>query len=150
MRGGRGRMPAARRALWPGCERRRMKVLVAAAALGAALLLLLPAASRADERKKGPKVTAKVGGGTEAALARADWQRLRVGGARMGRGRPGKGGGWGEGPWMDWMGLELRGPGRGGWGKAVKEGGFSAGEVRGPWKGGAGLGTAWPSSGSLG
>ncbi|KAM4766249.1 peptidyl-prolyl cis-trans isomerase B [Cyanocitta cristata] len=53
-------MPAARRALWPGCERRRMKVLVAAAALGAALLLLLPAASRADERKKGPKVTAKV------------------------------------------------------------------------------------------
>ncbi|NXD23120.1 PPIB isomerase, partial [Spelaeornis formosus] len=44
----------------PGCERRRMKVLVAAAALGAALLLLLPAASRADERKKGPKVTAKV------------------------------------------------------------------------------------------
>ncbi|KAF4804552.1 Peptidyl-prolyl cis-trans isomerase B [Turdus rufiventris] len=49
-------MPAARRALWPGCERRRMKVLVAAAALGAALLLLLPAASRADERKKGPKV----------------------------------------------------------------------------------------------
>ncbi|KAK2524621.1 hypothetical protein Q9233_009550 [Columba guinea] len=53
-------MQAARRALWPGCERRRMKVLVAAAALGAALLLLLPAASRADERKKGPKVTAKV------------------------------------------------------------------------------------------
>ncbi|XP_042659927.1 peptidyl-prolyl cis-trans isomerase B [Tyto alba] len=53
-------MQAARRGLWPGCERRRMKVLVAAAALGAALLLLLPAASRADERKKGPKVTAKV------------------------------------------------------------------------------------------
>ncbi|XP_005521397.1 PREDICTED: peptidyl-prolyl cis-trans isomerase B [Pseudopodoces humilis] len=53
-------MPAARRALWPGCERRRMKVLVAAAALGAAFLLLLPATSRADERKKGPKVTAKV------------------------------------------------------------------------------------------
>ncbi|XP_069723313.1 peptidyl-prolyl cis-trans isomerase B isoform X1 [Phaenicophaeus curvirostris] len=53
-------MRAARRALWTGCERRRMKVLVAAAALGAALLLLLPAASRADERKKGPKVTAKV------------------------------------------------------------------------------------------
>ncbi|XP_051484730.1 peptidyl-prolyl cis-trans isomerase B [Apus apus] len=53
-------MQAARRALGPGCERRRMKVLVAAAALGAALLLLLPAASRADERKKGPKVTAKV------------------------------------------------------------------------------------------
>ncbi|XP_065544073.1 peptidyl-prolyl cis-trans isomerase B [Lathamus discolor] len=54
-------MPAARRALWRGCERRRMKALVAAAALGAALLLLLlPAASRADERKKGPKVTAKV------------------------------------------------------------------------------------------
>ncbi|XP_030312695.1 peptidyl-prolyl cis-trans isomerase B [Calypte anna] len=53
-------MQAARRALWPCCERRRMKVLVAAAALGAALLLLLPAASRADERKKGPKVTAKV------------------------------------------------------------------------------------------
>ncbi|KAM9224007.1 peptidyl-prolyl cis-trans isomerase B [Leptosomus discolor] len=53
-------MQAARRTLWPGCERRRMKVLVAAAALGAALLLLLPAASRADERKKGPKVTAKV------------------------------------------------------------------------------------------
>ncbi|KAM6409458.1 peptidyl-prolyl cis-trans isomerase B [Rhynochetos jubatus] len=53
-------MQAARRALWPVCERRRMKVLVAAAALGAALLLLLPAASRADERKKGPKVTAKV------------------------------------------------------------------------------------------
>ncbi|NXB88966.1 PPIB isomerase, partial [Vidua chalybeata] len=47
----------------PGCERRRMKVLVAAAALGAALLLLLPAASRADERKKGPKVTAKGRGG---------------------------------------------------------------------------------------
>ncbi|KAM6302548.1 peptidyl-prolyl cis-trans isomerase B [Podargus strigoides] len=53
-------MQEARRALWPGCERRKMKVLVAAAALGAALLLLLPAASRADERKKGPKVTAKV------------------------------------------------------------------------------------------
>ncbi|XP_035191219.1 peptidyl-prolyl cis-trans isomerase B [Anser cygnoides] len=53
-------MQAARRALRPGCERRRMKALVAAAALGAALLLLLPAASRADERKKGPKVTAKV------------------------------------------------------------------------------------------
>ncbi|XP_075288076.1 peptidyl-prolyl cis-trans isomerase B [Opisthocomus hoazin] len=53
-------MQAARRALWLGCERRRMKVLVAAAALGAAFLLLLPAASRADERKKGPKVTAKV------------------------------------------------------------------------------------------
>ncbi|KAM6119329.1 peptidyl-prolyl cis-trans isomerase B [Pterocles gutturalis] len=53
-------MQAVRRVLWPGCERRRMKVLVAAAALGAALLLLLPAASRADERKKGPKVTAKV------------------------------------------------------------------------------------------
>lgn len=56
-------MQAARRALWPGCERRKMKVLLAAAALGAALLLLLPAASRADERKKGPKVTAKVGKG---------------------------------------------------------------------------------------
>lgn len=56
-------MQAARRALRPGCERRRMKALVAAAALGAALLLLLPAASRADERKKGPKVTAKVGAG---------------------------------------------------------------------------------------
>uniref|UniRef100_A0A8C3B5B3 Peptidyl-prolyl cis-trans isomerase n=1 Tax=Cairina moschata TaxID=8855 RepID=A0A8C3B5B3_CAIMO len=53
-------MQAARRALRPGCERRRMKALVAAAALGAALLLLLPAATRADERKKGPKVTAKV------------------------------------------------------------------------------------------
>ncbi|KAM8987440.1 peptidyl-prolyl cis-trans isomerase B [Ara ararauna] len=54
-------MQAARRALWPCCERRRMKALVAAAALCAALLLLLlPAASRADERKKGPKVTAKV------------------------------------------------------------------------------------------
>ncbi|XP_072201165.1 peptidyl-prolyl cis-trans isomerase B [Excalfactoria chinensis] len=53
-------MQAARRALRPGCERRRMKALVAAAALGAALLLLLPNASRADERKKGPKVTAKV------------------------------------------------------------------------------------------
>ncbi|POI18563.1 hypothetical protein CIB84_017693, partial [Bambusicola thoracicus] len=53
-------MQAARRVLRPGCERRRMKALVAAAALGAALLLLLPAASRADERKKGPKVTAKV------------------------------------------------------------------------------------------
>ncbi|XP_021262397.1 peptidyl-prolyl cis-trans isomerase B [Numida meleagris] len=53
-------MQAARWALRPGCERRRMKALVAAAALGAALLLLLPAASRADERKKGPKVTAKV------------------------------------------------------------------------------------------
>uniref|UniRef100_A0A8D0KQR3 Peptidyl-prolyl cis-trans isomerase n=2 Tax=Neoaves TaxID=3078114 RepID=A0A8D0KQR3_STROC len=61
-------MQAARRALWPGCERRRMKVLVAAAALGAALLLLLPAASRADERKKGPKVTAK--SWTEGALGR--------------------------------------------------------------------------------
>lgn len=54
-------MQAARRALWPGCERWRMKVVVAAAALGAAVLFLLPAASRADERKKGPKVTAKVG-----------------------------------------------------------------------------------------
>ncbi|KAM9639004.1 peptidyl-prolyl cis-trans isomerase B [Harpia harpyja] len=53
-------MQAARRALWPGCERWRMKVVVAAAALGAAVLFLLPAASRADERKKGPKVTAKV------------------------------------------------------------------------------------------
>ncbi|KAM9515440.1 peptidyl-prolyl cis-trans isomerase B [Guaruba guarouba] len=54
-------MQAARRALWPCCERRRMKAVVAAAALCAALLLLLlPAASRADERKKGPKVTAKV------------------------------------------------------------------------------------------
>lgn len=53
-------MQAARRALRPGCDRRRMKALVAATALGAALLLLLPAASRADERKKGPKVTAKV------------------------------------------------------------------------------------------
>ncbi|KYO21479.1 peptidyl-prolyl cis-trans isomerase B [Alligator mississippiensis] len=39
-----------------------MKLLAAAALLGGAalLLLLLPAASRADERKKGPKVTAKV------------------------------------------------------------------------------------------
>lgn len=73
-------MPAARRALWPGCERRRMKVLVAAAALGAALLLLLPAASRADERKKGPKVTAKVGGGPR----------------RGRRGRIGKDSVWGE------------------------------------------------------
>ncbi|XP_061855355.1 peptidyl-prolyl cis-trans isomerase B [Colius striatus] len=53
-------MRAARRALCAGCERRRMKVLVAAAALSAALLLLLPATARADERKKGPKVTAKV------------------------------------------------------------------------------------------
>ncbi|XP_067412122.1 peptidyl-prolyl cis-trans isomerase B [Emydura macquarii macquarii] len=54
-------MLAARRALWPGCERRRMKLLVAAALLGGSLLvLLLPAASRAEERKKGPKVTAKV------------------------------------------------------------------------------------------
>uniref|UniRef100_A0A8C2Y599 Peptidyl-prolyl cis-trans isomerase n=1 Tax=Coturnix japonica TaxID=93934 RepID=A0A8C2Y599_COTJA len=53
-------MQAARRALRAGCERRTMKALVAAAALGAALLLLLPAATRADERKKGPKVTAKV------------------------------------------------------------------------------------------
>ncbi|KAG6928395.1 peptidylprolyl isomerase B [Chelydra serpentina] len=54
-------MLAARRALWPGCERRRMKLLVAAALLvGSLLLLLLPAASRAEERKKGPKVTAKV------------------------------------------------------------------------------------------
>ncbi|XP_075753602.1 peptidyl-prolyl cis-trans isomerase B [Pelodiscus sinensis] len=54
-------MLAARRALWPGCERRRMKLLVAAALLGGSLLLLLlPAASRADERKKGPKVTVKV------------------------------------------------------------------------------------------
>ncbi|XP_065589778.1 peptidyl-prolyl cis-trans isomerase B [Cyrtonyx montezumae] len=53
-------MQAARRALRPSCERRRMKALLAAAALSAALLLLLPAASRADERKKGPKVTAKV------------------------------------------------------------------------------------------
>ncbi|NXJ08855.1 PPIB isomerase, partial [Odontophorus gujanensis] len=44
----------------PGCERRTMKALLAAAALSAALLLLLPAAPRADERKKGPKVTAKV------------------------------------------------------------------------------------------
>ncbi|CAM5087194.1 peptidyl-prolyl cis-trans isomerase B [Chelonia mydas] len=54
-------MLAARRALWSGCERRRMKLLVAAALLGGSLLvLLLPAASRAEERKKGPKVTAKV------------------------------------------------------------------------------------------
>ncbi|XP_034639958.1 peptidyl-prolyl cis-trans isomerase B [Trachemys scripta elegans] len=54
-------MLVARRALWPGCERRRMKLLVAAALLGGSLLvLLLPAASRAEERKKGPKVTAKV------------------------------------------------------------------------------------------
>ncbi|XP_074862882.1 peptidyl-prolyl cis-trans isomerase B [Carettochelys insculpta] len=54
-------MLAARRALGPGCERRRMKLLVAAALLGGSLLvLLLPAASRAEERKKGPKVTVKV------------------------------------------------------------------------------------------
>ncbi|XP_053897763.1 peptidyl-prolyl cis-trans isomerase B [Malaclemys terrapin pileata] len=54
-------MLVARRALWPGCERRRMKLLVAAALLsGSLLVLLLPAASRAEERKKGPKVTAKV------------------------------------------------------------------------------------------
>lgn len=80
---GRGRMQAARRALWPGCERWRMKVVVAAAALGAAVLFLLPAASRADERKKGPKVTAKVG--------------LGPGGEGLGGPGWGGGGGWGEG-----------------------------------------------------
>ncbi|CAI7935332.1 peptidyl-prolyl cis-trans isomerase B, partial [Podarcis lilfordi] len=60
---GRGRM----RALWPGwrcwgCERRKMKLLAAAAllGLGGSLLLLLFLATHAEERKKGPKVTAKV------------------------------------------------------------------------------------------
>ncbi|KAJ6664074.1 hypothetical protein lerEdw1_008289 [Lerista edwardsae] len=56
-----------RRALWPGwrcwsCERKKMKLLAAAAllGLGGSLLLLLFPAAHAEERKKGPKVTAKV------------------------------------------------------------------------------------------
>ncbi|XP_066490985.1 peptidyl-prolyl cis-trans isomerase B [Tiliqua scincoides] len=60
-------MLAARRSLWPGwrcwsCERRKMKLLAAAAllGLGGSLLLLLFPAAHAEERKKGPKVTAKV------------------------------------------------------------------------------------------
>ncbi|KAJ7311212.1 hypothetical protein JRQ81_006824 [Phrynocephalus forsythii] len=60
-------MLAARRVLWPGwrcwsCERRKMKLLAAAAllGLGGSLLLLLFPATHAEERKKGPKVTAKV------------------------------------------------------------------------------------------
>ncbi|XP_072838156.1 peptidyl-prolyl cis-trans isomerase B [Pogona vitticeps] len=60
-------LAAARRALWPGgrcwsCERRKMKLLAAAAllGLGGSLLLLLFPGTHAEERKKGPKVTAKV------------------------------------------------------------------------------------------
>lgn len=60
-------MLAARRALWPGwrgwgCERRKMKLLAAAAllGLGGGLLMLLFPGTHAEERKKGPKVTAKV------------------------------------------------------------------------------------------
>lgn len=73
---GRGRMLAARRALWPGwrgwsCERKKMKLLTAAAllGLGGGLLMLLFPGTHAEERKKGPKVTVKVskrGGGGEA------------------------------------------------------------------------------------
>lgn len=66
-RWGRGRMLAARRALWPGwrgwsCERRKMKLLAAAAllGLGGGLLMLLFPGTHAEERKKGPKVTVKV------------------------------------------------------------------------------------------
>uniref|UniRef100_A0A8D0FX77 Peptidyl-prolyl cis-trans isomerase n=1 Tax=Sphenodon punctatus TaxID=8508 RepID=A0A8D0FX77_SPHPU len=56
-------LAARQRLLWPGCELRRMKVvLVAAVLLGGSvlLLMLLPPAAPAEERKKGPKVTDKV------------------------------------------------------------------------------------------
>lgn len=86
-----------------------MKVLVAAAALGAALLLLLPAASRADERKKGPKVTAKVGRGPRRGRQGGSGE-TPGGGSSDGAGEIWRGGSWGEGPWM---GLALRG--RMGW-----------------------------------
>ncbi|XP_060611586.2 peptidyl-prolyl cis-trans isomerase B [Anolis sagrei] len=53
--------------MWPGgrcrgCERKKMKLVAAAAllGLGGSLLLLLFPAAHAEERKKGPKVTAKV------------------------------------------------------------------------------------------
>lgn len=55
---------------WRCCERRKMKLLAAAAllGLGGSLLLLLFPAAHAEERKKGPKVTAKVSHeGREAA-----------------------------------------------------------------------------------